>query len=225
MLRNTLLANQRVKLISILSYNGTVGQLILPFTLGESELATIDRRLTEFAQLHREGNALWFSELCFCLLTANAQAKKALALQLQLGPEGFLTKSERELAAIIRSHSHRFHNTKAHYIVQARRYARIKDILLPMPLEQAREFLVTYIKGLGYKEASHFLRNVGYHDVAIIDRHIVKFLVEYSYIDDVPKVITKKIYLTLEALLRSFGLALDKLDLMIWYHMTGQILK
>ena len=89
----------------------------------------------------------------------------------------------------------------------------------------AIKFLVKNITGLGYKEASHFLRNVGYNDVAIIDRHIIRFLYQYHYIDQLPKIITKKIYLELEDILTKFGILLDKLDLMIWYHMTGTVLK
>lgn len=200
-------------------------RLSLPFTLAPEVLDLINNRLAEFALVHKEGNDRWFAELCFCLLTANAQAKRALEIEKEVKIEGFLNKTEKELAQIIHKHGHRFHNTKAHYIVEARRYKNIKDILLPMSTYQAREFLVKHVKGLGCKEASHFLRNVGYHDVAIIDRHIVKFLAKYNFINQIPKTITKKIYLHLEELLKLFDMPLDKLDLMIWYHMTGAVLK
>ena len=197
----------------------------LPFTLSVEQQALIDQRLAEFKALGAADTCQWFSELCFCLLTANAQARKAIAIQQELDSEGFLCLSEQELAAVIRKHNHRFHNTKARYIVQARAYWCIKDTLSAMTSMQAREFLVQHIQGLGYKEASHFLRNTGSSDVAIIDRHILKFLVRYNYISCIPKAITKKWYLAFEDVLRQFGIPLDKLDLMIWCFMTGTVLK
>lgn len=196
----------------------------LPFHLSPQELLVIDQRIKEFKVLGTQGNKAWFSELCFCLLTANAQAKKAIAIQEAVG-DGFLTLQEHELATLIRTYGHRFHNTKAQYIVLARMHKTIKDTLKNMNSQEAREFLVTTIKGLGYKEASHFLRNVGYEDRAIIDRHIIRFLVQYNFIKGMPKSITKSIYFELEELLKKFGIPLNRLDLMIWYHMTGVVLK
>ncbi len=203
-------------------------KLKLPFSLDNKELALIDDRLKEFKILNKKGSNEWFSELCFCLLTANSKAQTAIKIQDYLAPQGFIDKNESQLAEIIRSFGHRFHNTKAKYIVLARKYIDIKNVLkeyLKISTEVARDFLVKNIKGLGYKEASHFLRNIGYSDVAIIDRHIIRFLYKYKLIEYIPKIINKKIYLELEAILKKFNIALDKLDLILWYHMTGKILK
>jgi N-glycosylase/DNA lyase len=200
-------------------------QYILPFSLTADELTLIEQRLAEFTQVALQDSTVWFSELCFCLLTANSQAKKAIAIQKEITPQGFVYKTEQELASIIKAHKHRFHNVKARYIVQARTYSNIKDILQTMTSLQALTFLVKQVKGLGYKEASHFLRNVGYHDRAIIDRHIIKFLFAQKYIDKIPTSITPHFYLVCEEILKKFGIPLDKLDLMIWYYMTGTVLK
>lgn len=188
-------------------------------------LNKIDLRLEEFNNLNSLGNEEWFSELCFCLLTANSKAKTAISIQKELGTKGFISKSQEEIAKIIRSNGHRFHNTKAKFIVLARQFINIKDILKEKNEFEAREFLVKNIKGLGYKEASHFLRNVGYKNVAIIDRHIIRFLAKEKFIQSIPKVINKKIYLECENILASFGIAQSKLDLMIWALMTGDVLK
>jgi N-glycosylase/DNA lyase len=186
----------------------------------------INQRLKEFAQLNKADDKAWFSELCFCLLTANSKAKTAIAIQKELGPDGFLNKSQEEISKIIRAYGHRFHNNKAKYIVEARKFANIKQILSQFKTgKEAREFLVKNVKGLGYKEASHFLRNVGYSDVAIIDRHILRFLQQSSLIKEIPKVITKKNYLEFEKILEQFNMPLDELDLIIWQKMTGQVLK
>lgn len=186
----------------------------------------IEQRLKDFQRLHEANDDQWFSELCFCLLTANARAKTAIAIQNELGSEGFLNKTQNEIANIIRKNGHRFSNMKANYIVQARKFAHIKQLLKPISsLEEKREFLVKNIKGLGYKEASHFLRNVGYHDVAIIDRHILRFMFQEGLISEIPTVMSKKKYLEYENILKSFKIPLDKLDLIIWEKMTGTVLK
>lgn len=203
-------------------------KLILPFSLNAKELNLIESRIKEFKDLNKKESKFWFSELCFCLLTANSQAKKAIDIQNFIGVTGFLDKSESTIANIIKTFGHRFHNTKAKYIALARKYINIKEILedyLKEDIKTAREFLVKNIKGLGYKEASHFLRNIGFNNIAIIDRHIIKFLYKYNFIKEIPKIINKKVYLNLEELLTKFNIDLNKLDLMIWYHMTGVILK
>lgn len=189
-------------------------------------LNQIEIQLEEFKKLNQSSNEEWFSELCFCILTANSQAIKAIEIQKKLASEGFLKKSESGLASTIKSFNHRFHNNKASYIVKARQFRNIKDILLPIKNDnQAREFLVENIKGIGYKEASHFLRNVGYKNVAIIDRHVLKFLHKSKLIDSIPITITPKKYIEFENILKQFTIPLDKLDLIIWCSVTGKVLK
>jgi len=81
---------------------------------------------------------------------------------------------------------------------------------------------------LGYKEASHFLRNIGYKNYAIVDFHIVDLLVKYSLIEK-PKTMTKRKYLEIERILQDLGsevsLNLAELDLYLWYMETGKVLK
>lgn len=185
----------------------------------------IKQRIQEFSNFKNLGNLEWFNELCFCLLTANSKAETAIKIQNTLFPDGFLKKTQIEIAYTIKSHGHRFHNTKASYIVAARKFSHIKEIIEKMPDLQAREFLVNNIKGLGYKEASHFLRNVGYKNVAIIDRHILRFLHQEKFIKQIPKTISKKSYLEFEKILSTFGIPQNKLDLIIWSKMTGKVLK
>lgn len=197
----------------------------LPFHLTSEQETTIAERLSEFAEVRRAHNEIWFSELCFCLLTANAQAQKAINIQKEIGPHGFINYSLEKITDIIYKHRHRFHNKKAEFIVSARAHSDIKYQLCEMNTTEAREFLVTNIKGMGYKEASHFLRNVGYNDCAIIDRHILRFMLHNKLIDEIPKTITVKNYLAFEEILKKFGKPLDEVDLRIWCHMTGSVLK
>ena len=86
------------------------------------------------------------------------------------------------------------------------------------------------MKGLGWKESSHFLRNVGYFDVAILDRHIVSNMREHRLTqEDDKKGLTKRRYLEYERLLEYVAervdMTLGEMDLYLWYRKTGKVLK
>ena len=186
----------------------------------------IEQRIKEFKELHNKSDKEWFSELCFCLLTANSKAETALKIQAELGPEGFLNLPEEQIRETIKKFGHRFHNNKAKYIVEARKYANIRTYTKSqINIGNIRSFLVLNIKGFGLKEASHFLRNVGYSEFAIIDRHILRWMKENNFILDIPKTIIPKFYLECENILKNFNIPLDKLDLIIWEKVTGKVLK
>jgi len=51
----------------------------------------VRKRLAEFKKLGKSDN--WFSELCFCILTANSKARTAIAIQKKLGAKGFSSMS------------------------------------------------------------------------------------------------------------------------------------
>ncbi len=190
----------------------------------------VEQRIKEFKEFKNKNNDAWFSELCFCILTANSSAKLGIRIQGKVGVEGFLTLSVEQLSQKLKELGHRFYNKRAEYIVKARKYKNIKEIIEKFSDEKdAREWLVKNIKGLGYKEASHFLRNVGFDNVAILDRHILKILHEYGLIDEIPKSLSRKKYLKIEKILeelaRKTQLTLSKLDLFLWYMKTGEVLK
>jgi N-glycosylase/DNA lyase len=95
---------------------------------------------------------------------------------------------------------------------------------------EARQWLVTNVKGLGFKEASHFLRNIGFGEkIAILDRHILKNLKKAGVINQVPASITKNMYLSIEEKMRAFAnkikIPLSHLDLLFWCNETGEIFK
>lgn len=85
------------------------------------------------------------------------------------------------------------------------------------------------VKGIGYKEASHFLRNIGFKGYAILDKHIVNILYELGVLEDNQKPANKKKYIDIEDRLRAFsrdiGIDMDELDLALWSYKTGMILK
>jgi N-glycosylase/DNA lyase len=192
----------------------------------------VRKRLGQFASFKNKPTEDWFSELCFCILTANSRGRTAFRIQQELGTKGFCLCSTDEIRACIVRNKHRFHNTKTNYIVSARIHTNLKPIVQEKASSQgqkaAREWLVKNVKGLGYKEASHLLRNVGYNDVAIIDRHVLNLLSEHK-IAKRPKNLSPKSYLQIEALLADLAqklkMSLGELDLYLWYMKTGEVLK
>ncbi|MHA2122686.1 MAG: N-glycosylase/DNA lyase, partial [Promethearchaeota archaeon] len=144
--------------------------------------------------------------------------------------QGFIQLKEGELIEKLRYLGYRYPRLRSKYIVEARKYyGKLCEVLGSFEDgKEARKWLVKNIKGFGYKEASHFLRNLGFSDVAIIDRHVLKFL-EKKKLLEVPKNLHKNRYLNYERLLfaiaKKLKLSLGELDLYIWYIMTGKILK
>src|SRR3989344_1879771 len=191
----------------------------------------IDSRIKEFSELGKKSINEIFKELCFCLLTANFSAQGGIKIQKEIG-DGFLVLSEIDLAKKLSELGHRFPNARAGYIFLARqKINNLKKILESDESElKKREEIVKNIKGLGMKEASHFLRNIGYKNLAIIDFHIVDLLVKHNLIEKPKnKSLNVKKYLEIENLLKEIAqktnLSLGELDLYLWYQETGKILK
>ena len=198
--------------------------------LKRSEVANlIKKRMEEFEHIGRGSNEELFKELSFCLLTANYSAEGGIRIQREIG-DGFITLSLDELARELRRLGHRFPKARAEYIVEARRFLpRLREILSSFDDEKAlREWLARNIKGLGFKEASHFLRNIGFENIAIVDFHIVDLLVRYGLIER-SRSITKRRYLEIEGILEKIAdranLTLAELDLYLWYIETEKVLK
>lgn len=194
----------------------------------------VNKRIKEFKKLGRKPSREVFKELCFCLLTANFNAERGIAIQTKIG-DGFLTLSQNRLASTLRALGYRYPNTRAGYITLARRYKdSVKQYVGSETSHMgrgecdAREWVVGNIKGLGYKEGSHFLRNIGYRNLAIIDFHIIDLLERHGLVER-PKTLTKARYFEIENTLRKIAqksnLTLAELDLYLWYIETGKVLK
>lgn len=203
-------------------------RIVKDLTKNPEVKALVDSRLKEFRKNRYKPADDVFKELCFCILTANFDASKTIRIQEEV-KDGFSILNEEQLSKTLKNLGHRFPNARADYIIRARRYkTMIKNMLLHKNEHQIREWLVNNIKGVGYKEASHFLRNLGFNDVAIIDFHILDLLEDHALITK-PKTLTKRRYLYIEESLRMIAKKLDiglgELDLYLWYHETGKILK
>jgi N-glycosylase/DNA lyase len=196
----------------------------------------IQKRLREFKEILDRNNDDVFAELCFCLLTPQSSAKTCWAAVSRLKERSLLLKgAANEIQPQL--NDVRFGDSKAKYIVEARDlFTKEGKLYLKSHLSsftnlfELREWMVENVKGLGYKEASHFLRNIGLGEqFAILDRHILRNLKRMEVISEVPVSITKKRYLEIEEKLRRFSreirIPLADLDLLFWSRETGWIFK
>ena len=191
--------------------------------------AAIKKRLSEFRKLRNAGHGKIFPELCFCLLTPQSNARYCDKAIRELKGKGLIFKGHANSIRPILKGKARFHNKKSEYIVLARSLFN-RGMLSSGDARKARELLVKNIKGMGYKEASHFLRNIGFgREIAILDRHILKNLKAYGAIERVPRSLTAGLYLNIEDKAKKFAksvnIPLEELDLLFWSKETGGIFK
>ena len=192
--------------------------------------AAIRKRLAQFKSIPTEK---YFYELVYCFMTPQSSAVNSFKAQQvlethdfqheEINPEPLLHQKEYYI---------RFHKTKARLLLEMK--SQYDNILASVTngnsAFEKREWLVVNVKGLGYKEATHFLRNVGRNDgLAILDRHILRNLKRHGVIRSLPTSLTRKKYLNVELRFQKFaqelGVAVDELDLVFWSNEAGQILK
>ncbi|MFP3225543.1 MAG: N-glycosylase/DNA lyase [Sulfolobaceae archaeon] len=192
--------------------------------------ARVLERAEEFLLNNKAGEDIWFRELVLCILTANSSfisAYKALNCVFEYD---FFSLDQYKLSKILKECGYRFYNLKSKYLTEAKSlYGSLKKIIKPLADRdqwEAREFLVNKVNGIGYKEASHFLRNVGYLDLAIIDRHVLRFITDI--VGDI-KLRKRRDYFLVEGLLRSIADGLNiqvgLLDLFIFFKQTKTLVK
>ncbi|MFY9224910.1 MAG: N-glycosylase/DNA lyase [Blastocatellia bacterium] len=208
--------------------------------LKESYLAkqmAIKARLAEFQAIYKTADDIkLFEELVFCIFTAGASARMGLKCIEKVRPV-LLNGSESDILEAITG-SHLYARDRAGYIVHTRDYLqqecglKMRQKLESLTDKEARrDFWASNkgVKGIGYKEASHFLRNIGYEGYAILDKHILRSLHELAVIDDPKPPTNKKKYLAIEKLMQEFAeiikINFDELDLLLWSNKTGEILK
>jgi N-glycosylase/DNA lyase len=197
----------------------------------------IRSRLDEFRRTWRHGtDADIWEEMVFCFFTGGCSARMGLNSIEAVRP--LLMTGTREQLARALTGVHRYPNARSRYIVESRDFLREHcGFELRKKLEgfadhlERRDWLAQEkgIKGLGYKEASHFLRNAGFSGYAILDKHILRCLAELKLIDEPKPPNTRAKYLTIEDKLKGLteatGIDFDELDLVLWSMKTGVILK
>jgi N-glycosylase/DNA lyase len=199
----------------------------------------IRARLREFREVWNTGSdgRLW-EELVYCIFTAGASARMGLRAVDAIRPLLKQGAAEAMTSALVKARAYRYPNARPAYIVTTRDYLqqsfamRLRDRLNGFrdPLER-RDWLAKEprIKGLGYKEASHFLRNIGFKGYGILDKHILRCLSELGWIESPKPPTTRSRYLDIESRMQESAKQLqidfDELDLVLWSMKTGEVLK
>ena len=199
----------------------------------------IRKRLGEFEEIWRKGSdaRLW-EELAYCIFTAGASARMGIASVDAVRTLLLEGQPEEMTLALKKAGAHRFPVARPAYIVTTRNYFRqnfrmeLRKRLRSFsdPFER-RDWLAQekQVKGLGYKESSHFLRNIGIRGHAILDKHVMRCLTEVGVTDSIKPPATRKKYLEIEQEFGRFakdvGVDFDELDLVLWSMKTGEILK
>lgn len=196
----------------------------------------IERRLNEFAEIWRSGTEEeLFAELAFCIFTPQSRARmcdqavKELSARGLLGEGGF-SEVRPYLKGV------RFPNNKTRFFIAARDKLlsggefNIRRHVEPRDVQTTRDWFVSNIKGLGYKEASHFLRNIGQgQSLAILDVHILRNMCRLGLSSSVSGGFSRNKYLQTESVLARFcedtGIPLAHMDLLLWSRETGEIFK
>ncbi|NBO64661.1 MAG: hypothetical protein EBU88_07425 [Acidobacteria bacterium] len=195
-------------------------------------------RMADFAAIRREGDdTRLFEELVYCIFTAGASARMG---EVSVGRVRRLLKRgthEELMEALVGAH--RFPRARSGYIVTTRNWLRQDcGLRLREKLDSfGRDHLARRdyfartpgVKGIGYKEASHYLRNIGYRGYAILDKHILRTLHEHGIVDEPKPPATRQRYLAIEERMKQFAtdisIDFDELDLLLWSNKTGVILK
>lgn len=195
----------------------------------------IKKRLRQFSKVWEGTDKDIFIELCFCICTPQSRAVFCDRAVKELASSGGLFKGNK-LRLRKGLKGVRFPNNKAGYIKEARERfcseagCRIKEYIDTSDLITTRNWLVKNVKGLGYKEASHFLRNIGQgSELAILDVHIMRNLKEFGLIKEVPPVLSRKRYHEIEQKVSELseitGIPMAELDLALWSKETGEVFK
>lgn len=199
----------------------------------------IKKRLEDFQNIWKNGtNEDIHLELSFCILTPQSKAINAWKAITNLKENNLIFKGNVgeivEYLNIVR-----FKNNKAKYLVELREQMMdkktkkviTKDFFSSIPnVYEKRNWIVKNIKGMSYKEAGHFLRNVGFgQEIAILDRHILKNLLKLEVIEELPKTLGPKQYLEIEERMKKYckfvKIPMDEMDLLLWYKEAGEIFK
>lgn len=204
-----------------------IGSLLSYYKKTKTKIAN---RLRDFSEIKEKD---WFYELCFCICTPQSKARRCDIAVNILKERDFMNKNFNPSKILAKNV--RFHNHKAGYLVGLKnKFPKIREKIADakrnsMDPKELREFLVREIKGIGYKEASHSLRNIGFGGLAILDRHILKNMLKFGAVSRLPKTLTKREYLGLEKELEAFSrrvkIDMDELDLLFWGMETGEVFK
>jgi len=171
-----------------------------------------------------KGDECLLGELCFCICTPQSRAKACReAINRLKVDEKLFTANLEELRNYLKGV--RFPEVKAQRIIEARKKLPELKAMLNSSPKELREWLMENVNGLGQKESSHFMRNIGFKGLPIIDVHIQNFLKEVGKYKEEGS-LTKKRYNELEnkflELAKELKIPPEELDIAIWLYQSGE---
>ncbi len=205
----------------------------------DSQYDLINKKISDFEKIiARNDSREIFHEMVFCILAAGTSAKLAeTASEILKKDDFFIKANEREVISKLKK-CYRFYNVRGKYLVQTREFIvseygfNFKKLFNSFDNKiSLRNYIATNksFKGLGMKASSHFLRNIGYNSIAILDFHILDIMREHKLIRFSLKSLNMKRYLSIEKILKDFSqeikIDLARLDLILWYIKTGTVIK
>jgi len=189
------------------------------------------------------------SELVLCILSSQEKYEVALSMMKELRKLNVLrvpkNKTEfREIKSLLKltlqnpveyksnekiySRRLRFFVKKAQYITDTIENIYLNDLTIREILgqeeciQETRKNIINYSYGLGPKQASMFLRNIGYHtEFAVLDKHVIHYMkliglttVSETSFSNISAY--QKMEMKLKSYAENFDLNLLHLDLAIW---------
>jgi len=194
-----------------------------------SKKEKIDNFLNTVRNNYHDKNKVLF-ELMFCISVPQSKAPICRSCLEGLVKNRVLIEADKKklASALI---GIRFNNNKAKYMILARDnfnviFNKIYD--LKDEHDELRIWIVQNVKGIGMKEASHFLRNIGLgEELAIFDIHVLRTMQEMQLIKTDKKITatTERRYLEYEKMFQNLakkhGLKPAQLDIAIWLMRSG----
>lgn len=203
--------------------------------------AEINRQLSANAPESWTEERLW-TELACCVLSSQVPYATAQAAAVRLETSGLLMDEElsadvlaASLADLLRQplevglapRRYRFPDSRAGQLAATTTAVRrqadgLGDLLAGFSeTERARDWFVAHAPGLGPKQASMFLRNIGVtYDLAVLDRHVINYMIILGLTTDPAPVRRMADYRRDEVILRDHaagvGLPVGFLDWAIW---------
>lgn len=209
----------------------------------EEQKEEIESRLEEFHELRDAPEERKFLELVFVILTSQTKAEKAWEAAKQLESQDLLTSGNDEcIQQVLEEQDVQYAKEKASYIIEnyenlsqptladPERKLKISNRIDVEDLDSSRDWFAENVKGISWKGASHFLRNIGYgNGFAIISSHIIDTMQELGLVEAAEPPRNREEYLELEERLQEFaedtGIDIEALDLVLWSMKTGEVFK
>lgn len=191
----------------------------------------VKKRLKEFERFRKKGTKEIFEEMTYCVFAANSSATMAtIALDL-LKPilwSGTLKDYQKAVHKKVR-----FYNIRSKYLHHNRQIIEqkkdFKEYLDSLNNKERREFIKENFKGFGMKEASHFLRNIGYKGYTIIDKHVLNMMHEMNVLKTNKPPKNPEEYYKIENKIIKFAKEedydIDELDLALWSFKAGKVMR